>query len=84
MFHVNLFGKFCSKISYMNKFSIHLKELRHEKNETRKELAEILNVSVRTISYWELGKRECGFDMLIMIAKHFNVSIDYLLGITIE
>lgn len=68
----------------MNKFSIHLKELRLEKNETRKELAEILNVSERTISYWELGQRECGFDMLILISKHFNVSIDYLLGTAIE
>jgi hypothetical protein len=32
--------------------------------------------------YWESGKRECGFDMLIKIADLFNTSIDYLVGRT--
>ncbi len=63
----------------MNIFSERLSELRAEKNLTRKQLAEELNVSVRSISYWENGQRECDFDMLIKIADTFDVSIDYLL-----
>ena len=63
-----------------NKFAERLNELRVEKNYTRTQLAERLNVSVRLISYWENGKRECDFDMLIKIAELFSISIDYLLG----
>ncbi|MBR2022986.1 MAG: helix-turn-helix transcriptional regulator [Clostridia bacterium] len=59
-----------------------LSTLRTEFNLTRTQLAEKLNVSVRLISYWENGKRECDFDMLIKIADLFSVSIDYLLGKT--
>ena len=63
-----------------NKFFEHLATLRAEKNISRAKLAQHLNVSVRLISYWENGKRECDFDMLIKIADFFEVSLDYLLG----
>ncbi len=65
----------------MNKFGERIKELRLEQNKTRNELAKELNISVRTISYWENNERECDFDMLIKISKLFHVSIDFLLGI---
>lgn len=63
-----------------NKFSEQLSGLRVSFNFSRAQLAEKLNVSVRLISYWENGQRECDFDMLIKIAELFSVSIDYLLG----
>ena len=63
-----------------NKFSEQLYSLRKEVGVSRVEMAETLNVSVRLISYWENGQRECDFDMLIKIADLFSVSIDYLLG----
>ena len=63
-----------------NKFSERINELRIENNLSRAELAQKLNVSVRLISYWENGQRECDFDMLIKIADLFSVSIDCLLG----
>lgn len=63
-----------------NKFAQRLYELRVENNVTRAQLALKLNVSVRLISYWENGKRECDFDMLIKISEFFSVTIDYLLG----
>ena len=65
-----------------NKFAEQLNGLRIEHNLTRNKLAEMLNVSIRLISYWENGQRECDFDMLIKIAELFSVSIDYLLGRT--
>ena len=61
-------------------FAEHLSSLRIESNLSRSQLAEKLNVSVRLISYWENGQRECDFDMLIKIADLFSVSVDYLLG----
>ena len=63
-----------------NKFEERLYELRINANMSRAELALKLNVSVRLISYWENGKRECDFDMLIQIADLFSVSVDFLLG----
>ncbi len=66
----------------MNKFKDRFRELRIEKGATRQQVADDLFVSVRLISYWENGKRECNFDMLIKIAKYFSVSTDYLLGLS--
>ena len=63
-----------------NQFFERLSELRQENNLSRAQLAEKLNVSVRLISYWETGQRECDFDMLIKISDLFSVSIDFLLG----
>ena len=65
----------------MSKFPIILKELRKEKNLSRKELADLIFVSTRTICYWELGQRECNLDQLICLSKIFFVSTDYLLGL---
>ena len=65
-----------------NTFFEQLSSLREENNLSRAKLAEILNVSVRLISYWENGQRECDFDMLIKIADYFGVTVDYLLGRT--
>lgn len=63
-----------------NSFAKQLSSLRIENNLSRAQLAEKLNVSIRLISYWENGQRECDFDMLIKIADLLSVSIDYLLG----
>lgn len=63
-----------------NKFSEQLLALRLDANLSRVALAKKLNVSVRLISYWENGKRECSFDMLLKIADIFSVSVDFLLG----
>lgn len=65
----------------MVKFPERLRELRIEKNMSRKDLADLLYVNLRTISYWELGQRECNLEQLANIAQIFGVSTDYLLGL---
>lgn len=80
MFRVKHFETKSSIIKKMNKFKDRLKEIRLEKEMTRKQLADVLFVSERLISYWENGKRECNFDTLIRLADIFNITIDYLLG----
>lgn len=65
-----------------NMFGERICSLRKEKNLSRQQLADYLNVSVRLIGYWENNKRECGFDMLIKLADYFCVTVDYLLGRT--
>jgi transcriptional regulator with XRE-family HTH domain len=65
----------------MTKFPEKLKELRKEKNMSRETLANLIFVNVRTISYWELGQRECNLEQLINLSQIFNVTTDYLLGL---
>lgn len=67
---------------YMNKFAERLNYLREQNGISRRQLAERLNVSVRLISYWENGQRECDFDTLLRLSDIFDASVDYLLGKT--
>ncbi|HIV37743.1 MAG TPA: helix-turn-helix domain-containing protein [Candidatus Blautia stercorigallinarum] len=56
-----------------------LRGLREDSDMSQKELAEKLNISQRTLSHYETGKRDIPTEMLIKVADYFNVSVDYLL-----
>ena len=64
-----------------NKFALRLKELRQERGIGQIELAKKLEVSKGIISLWENGLREPSMYSLIKLAKFFNVTIDYLVGL---
>lgn len=66
----------------MTKFHERLKELRTDKGLSQSQLAGQLNVDFRTISNWENGVRQPNINTLVVIAKFFEVSADYLLGIS--
>lgn len=51
---------------------------------TQSELAEELGVSKYTISNWENGNAPINADALIVLARKFRCSTDYLLGMTEE
>lgn len=57
-----------------------LKTLRLKKGMTQAQLAQKLGVTKSVISAYETGLRLPSYDILIHIAKLFNVSTDYLLG----
>lgn len=59
-------------------------ELRKSKNLTQKKLAEILCVSQSYISRIETNKCEVSPFTIMDIAKYFNVSVSYLLGMDEE
>ncbi|MDE6597271.1 MAG: helix-turn-helix domain-containing protein [Clostridia bacterium] len=59
-----------------------LKALRQEKNIGQNFLAKDLQLSNASISYWETGKQEPTAEAIFKLAKYFNVSADYLLGLT--
>ncbi|MBS5851808.1 MAG: helix-turn-helix transcriptional regulator [Firmicutes bacterium] len=61
-------------------FKARLKELRIENNESQQDLGRILNMSKMAISHWESGHSEPSIAQLIIIADHFEVSVDYLIG----
>ncbi len=58
-----------------------LKELRQEKGLTQKQLAEKLNVNSVTYLHYEKEQREPPLSLLADIAKFYDVSVDYLLGL---
>lgn len=58
-----------------------LKELREEKGLTQKQLAKELNMNSITYFHYEKSQREPPLSTLADMAKFFNVSIDYLLGL---
>ena len=62
-------------------FKDKLKELRHSKNLSQMQLAIKLNVSQSAIAKWELGKTEPTASAIILIAKFFGESTDYILGL---
>ncbi|MDT2871426.1 helix-turn-helix transcriptional regulator [Lactococcus lactis] len=63
------------------KFAERIKELRLSKNMTMEELGNKLNKTKSTISTWEKGTRSPKMGELEDIAKFFNVSVGYLLGL---
>lgn len=67
-----------------NKFAEILKELRIEKGIGQAELARNIGVSNGIVSLWENKKREPTMSSLIALAKYFNVSLDYLVGLDVE
>ena len=62
-------------------FKERLKELRVERKLSQADLAKELNISQRSISSWETGFRQPDFETLERIAKFFDVTADYLLGL---
>ncbi|OUQ62148.1 transcriptional regulator [Eubacterium sp. An11] len=62
-------------------FGNNLKTLRLKKNWTQAQLAQKLGITKSVISAYETGIRLPSYDILIHIAKIFNVSTDYLLGL---
>ncbi len=56
-------------------------ELRKEKNISQAKLAKALDVSYSVVCYWETDRSEPTAPNLVKIAKFFNVSVDYLLGL---
>ena len=56
-----------------------LKEIRKSKKLTQQKVALDLNVTRECLSYYENGKRQPSLELLVLMSKYFNVSIDYMI-----
>ncbi|MCR5793148.1 MAG: helix-turn-helix domain-containing protein [Lachnospiraceae bacterium] len=63
-------------------FNERLKQLRQKNKLTQGELAAILGLKPTAISNYESKRNEPSFERLIALSKHFDVSCDYLLGVS--
>ena len=62
--------------------NLKLKDLREDNDLTQMQMAEILHCSQRVYSNYELGQRDIPTDILIKLSEYYNVSTDYILGIS--
>lgn len=66
----------------MATLSDRIRELRKEKNLTQPELGKIIGMGKTTVSMYETGNSTPGDDIKLKMADYFDVSIDYLMGLS--
>ena len=63
-------------------FCHRLRDLRQLNNLTLEQLGAAFNVTKQTVSHWEKGDRLPPLDVATALAEYFNVSLDYLVGLS--
>ena len=58
--------------------------LRKERDMTQKEVSQELGISLNSYQRYETDEREPTAPILVQMAKFYNVSLDYLVGLTDE
>lgn len=64
-----------------NLFAKRLKECRMAKGLTQKQFAEEIGYTRSHVNNWETRGTQPDYDTLIIIAKYFNETVDYMLGL---
>ena len=59
-----------------------IRDLREDRDLKQRHLADYLNCSQQVYSNYELGQRDIPTEVLIRLSKFYDVSVDYLLGLT--
>ena len=59
-----------------------LRVLRQSRQKTQSEIAGLLNISRSAYALYEAGKRQLGYDSLVILADFYHVSLDYLFNRT--
>lgn len=70
-------GNFMQKYYYPR-----LKDIREDNDKTQKDIAEVLNTTYQYYSAYERGVRDIPSHHIVTLAKYYNVSADYLLGLS--
>lgn len=58
-----------------------LRDVREDHDLTQTDVARLLGTTRQQVSKWETGVQMMGVDKYIILAKHYNISTDYLLGL---
>ncbi len=59
-----------------------LKDLREDIDKNQEQIAQIIGTSQSYYAQYENGKRTLPFDRVVELAKYYNVSLDYIAGLT--
>ncbi len=63
------------------KYFQRLKDIREDNDLTQNDIARLLETTRQQVSKWETGVQMMGIDKYIKLAKYYNISADYLLGL---
>lgn len=61
-----------------------LRDLREDKDKTQAEIAKVLNTHTTQYRRWESGETEVPAHVIKELCRYYNVSSDYILGLTNE
>lgn len=67
---------------YMEDYRIRLRNTREDRDLTQSEVGKVLNKSQQGYNHIEAGRAELKIDDLIKLCKFYNLSADYLIGLT--
>lgn len=59
-----------------------IRDLREDHDLTQQEIADVLGTSQTMYARYERGANELPLRHLIILAKHYNVTTDYILGLS--
>ena len=59
-----------------------LKDLREDRDLLQRNIADILKITRQQYSLYEIGKRDLPIDLLKALALYYDVSTDYIIGLT--
>lgn len=59
-----------------------IRDLREDRDLKQRQLADFLHCSQQVYSNYELGQRDIPTEVLIKLSAFYNVSVDYILGLT--
>ncbi len=62
------------------KYNERIREIREDNSLTQQEIADLLHIGQRTYSDYESGKTRIPIDNLLILAKFYDVSLDYITG----
>ena len=68
----------------MSRFAERLRELRKNKNINQQKLSNYLGYGYTAVANYESGRNEPAIDTLCKIAEYFDVTVDYLIGLSDE
>jgi transcriptional regulator with XRE-family HTH domain len=62
------------------KYNERIRELREDHSLTQQKVADLLHVGQRTYADYESGKTRIPIDNIMILAKYYNTSMDYITG----
>jgi len=63
-------------------YTVRIRALREDNDMTQAKIAQLLQVGQKTYSDYELGKTRIPIDSLIILARLYNVNMDYICGVS--
>ena len=62
------------------KYNERIREIREDNSMTQQKVADLLHIGQRTYADYESGKTRIPIDSIMILAKFYNVSLDYMTG----